>query len=73
MLSMVVVIDPCLNPDGRSRYINWYDQIVGVSPDPNPDAREHDELWPSGRANHYLFDLNRDWVWGTQPESRQRH
>lgn len=70
--SVVVVIDPCLNPDGRSRYINWYDQIVGVSPDPNPDAREHDEPWPSGRANHYLFDLNRDWVWGTQPESRQR-
>lgn len=70
--SVVVVIDPCLNPDGRSRYINWYDQIVGVNPDSNPDAREHDEPWPSGRANHYLFDLNRDWIWGTQPESRGR-
>ena len=70
--NVVVVIDPCLNPDGRSRYVNWYDQIVGVTPDPHPGAREHAEPWPSGRANHYLFDLNRDWVWGTQPESRTR-
>lgn len=69
---VVVVIDPCLNPDGRSRYVHWYEQTVGASPDADPAAREHDEPWPSGRANHYLFDLNRDWVWGTQVESRAR-
>jgi hypothetical protein len=25
-----------------------------------------------GRFNHYLFDLNRDWSWATQPETRAR-
>lgn len=69
---VVVVIDPCLNPDGRARYVHWYEQTVGATPDPDPIAREHREPWPSGRPNHYLFDLNRDWLWGTQPESRAR-
>ena len=22
----VVIIDPCINPDGRDRYVNWYKQ-----------------------------------------------
>jgi len=70
--NVVVVIDPCLNPDGRARYIHWYEQIMGVKPDANPISREHREPWPGGRANHYLFDLNRDWIWATQPESRTR-
>lgn len=69
---VVVVIDPCLNPDGRARYVHWYEQVMGATPDANPISREHREPWPSGRANHYLFDLNRDWIWGTQPESRTR-
>ncbi|MCA0267745.1 MAG: M14 family metallopeptidase [Bacteroidetes bacterium] len=68
----VVVLDPCLNPDGRDRYTAWYNQTVGRFPDANPLAREHAEPWPGGRANHYLFDLNRDWAWGTQAESRAR-
>lgn len=33
---------------------------------------EHDEPWPGGRSNHYLFDLNRDWFALSQPESRGR-
>jgi hypothetical protein len=68
----VVIIDPCLNPDGRDRYVNWFNQTVGLQPDVNPIAREHDEPWPGGRSNHYLFDLNRDWAWQTQVESQQR-
>ncbi|MBL0928108.1 MAG: hypothetical protein IBJ11_10740 [Phycisphaerales bacterium] len=68
----VVVIDPLLNPDGRERYVNWFENAVGREADPNPDAAEHEEPWPGGRTNHYLFDLNRDWVWLTQPESRAR-
>jgi hypothetical protein len=68
----VVVIDPCINPDGRDRYVNWYNQQVGRWPNPLPEAREHHEPWPGGRANHYLFDLNRDWAWQTQVESQQR-
>ena len=68
----VVVIDPCLNPDGHARYVSFFQDRVGMDADPFPMAAEHREPWPSGRANHYLFDLNRDWVWATQLESRQR-
>jgi len=68
----VVVIDPCINPDGRDRYVNWYNTIVGKEPNPSLDAREHDEPWPGGRTNHYNFDLNRDWAWQTQIESQRR-
>jgi hypothetical protein len=68
----VVIIDPCLNPDGRDRYVNWLTQVTGKNPVANPDAREHDEPWPGGRSNHYYFDLNRDWAWQSQIETRQR-
>lgn len=68
----VVIIDPCLNPDGRDRYVNWQMQMVGKEVNPNPDAREHSEPWPGGRTNHYNFDLNRDWAWQTQVETQQR-
>ncbi|QPH38141.1 M14 family metallopeptidase [Pedobacter endophyticus] len=68
----VVVIDPCLNPDGRDRYVNYFNSVVGKTPNPDPMSREHIEPWPGGRANHYYFDLNRDWAWQTQIESQQR-
>ncbi len=68
----VVIMDPCINPDGRDRYVNWVNQVVGKSPNANPIAREHNEPWPGGRTNHYNFDLNRDWAWQTQIESQQR-
>jgi len=68
----VVIIDPMLNPDGRDRYVHWYKQARGAQPNANPMVREHQEPWPGGRVNHYLFDLNRDWAWQTQKETRQR-
>ena len=68
----VVIIDPCINPDGRDRYVNWYNMAVGASPNPDPQSREHREPWPAGRTNHYNFDLNRDWAWQTQKETQQR-
>ncbi len=70
--SVVVIIDPAVNPDGRERYVQWYREARGVVPNSRPGAREHDEPWPGGRANHYLFDLNRDWAWMTQQETRAR-
>jgi len=70
--NVVVVIDPMLNPDGRDRYVNWYRMTRGTAPNPDPQAAEHDEPWPGGRTNHYLFDLNRDWLWLVHPESRAR-
>ena len=68
----VVIMDPCINPDGRDRYANWYNQVVAAPNNNNPEAREHNEPWPGGRPNHYLFDLNRDWAWATQVETQQR-
>ncbi len=68
----VVVIDPCMNPDGRDRYVNWFNSVAGKQYNPQLIAREHREPWPGGRTNHYYFDLNRDWAWQTQVESRQR-
>ena len=68
----IVIIDPCLNPDGRDRYANWYNQTTTIPYNTNKISREHREPWPGGRANHYLFDLNRDWAWITQVESQQR-
>lgn len=68
----VVIIDPCINPDGRDRYVNWYNQVKNTPYNITQDAKEHHEPWPGGRPNHYLFDLNRDWAWVTQVESQQR-
>ncbi|WP_438946697.1 M14 family metallopeptidase [Sediminibacterium sp.] len=68
----IVVLDPCINPDGRDRYINWYNSVVGKQYNADPASREHAEPWPGGRSNHYNFDLNRDWAWQTQLETQQR-
>ena len=68
----IVIIDPCLNPDGRDRYVNWYNQVKSTPYIADQNATEHNEPWPGGRFNHYLFDLNRDWAWATQVETNQR-
>ncbi len=68
----VVIIDPCVNPDGRDRYANWYNQVKATPYNAKQAAVEHNEPWPGGRPNHYLFDLNRDWAWATQVETQQR-
>lgn len=68
----VVIIDPSLNPDGYNRYSQWSNSFSANTNNPNPDAREHNEPWPGGRLNHYYHDLNRDWAWQTQLESRNR-
>ncbi len=68
----IVVLDPLMNPDGRERYLASYEQQRGAEPNPRREAAEHVEPWPSGRVNHYLIDLNRDWAWATQAETRAR-
>lgn len=68
----VIIMDPCINPDGRDRYANFYNQYGNSPANSSGDAKEHREPWPGGRANHYLFDLNRDWAWMTQQESKAR-
>lgn len=70
--NQVVIIDPAINPDGRDRYSNWYNQKMNTTLQPDLQSVEHNEPWPGGRANHYLFDLNRDWAWQVQVESQAR-
>ncbi len=69
---VIVIMDPCLNPDGRDRYVNWYNNVAMAQLNIDQNSEEHHSTWPGGRVNHYLFDLNRDWAWQVQVESQQR-
>jgi hypothetical protein len=69
---MIIIIDPCQNPDGRDLFTTRYRRAQGWPPNSNPEAWEHNQGWPSARMNHYLFDLNRDWSWHEQKETRAR-
>lgn len=66
----VVFIDPLQNPDGRSRFIANYYATAGMVHSGDRLSAEQNEPWPRGRTNHYLFDLNRDWLAITQPETK---
>ena len=68
----LVLIDPMQNPDGRARFVSTNLQGRAATADPAPYSAEHDEPWPGGRSNHYLFDMNRDWFAQSQPETRGR-
>ncbi len=68
----IVLLDPSVNPDGLSRFAQWANMHKGQNLVSDPNHREHAEGWPSGRTNHYWFDLNRDWLLLTHPESRAR-
>lgn len=70
--NVVVLIDPSLNPDGMARYAAWTTSRRSEVPVTDPAHREHHQQWPSGRGNHYWFDLNRDWMLLQHPESRNR-
>ena len=68
----VVLIDPCLNPDGLQRFAGWVNSHRSMEADVHSRSREHNEVWPGGRTNHYWYDLNRDWLLLRHPESRGR-
>lgn len=68
----IVLIDPCLNPDGFHRFSGWTNMHKNKTVTTDPNDREYNEVWPGGRTNHYWFDLNRDWLPVQHPESRGR-
>lgn len=72
LANTIVIIDPMQNPDGRARFVHTFESARGLAPQGDRYAAEHDEPWPSGRFNHYLFDMNRDWFALSQPETRGR-
>lgn len=65
-------IEPNLNPDGRDRHTHWANMHRAEPFVADPLDREHNEVWPGGRTNHYWFDLNRDWFPLVNPESKAR-
>lgn len=65
-------LEPTLNPDGRDRHTFWANSNKATPFVADPLDREHNEVWPGGRTNHYWFDLNRDWLPLVNPESRAR-
>ena len=68
----VIFLDPTINPDGRDRFANWVNRYRGEPLIADKYDIEHNEPYPSGRTNHYLFDLNRDLLLAVQPESQAR-
>ncbi|MGB1779837.1 MAG: M14 family zinc carboxypeptidase, partial [Longimicrobiales bacterium] len=66
----LVLIDPAENPDGRARFVQHTTMSRARWPNQATYSAEHDEPWPGGRGNHYLFDLNRDLFIQSQPETR---
>lgn len=69
---VIIVIEPSINPDGMDRFANWVATYKGLTPNADPEHIEHHQHWPSGRTNHFWFDLNRDWLLLSQKESRNR-
>jgi len=68
----VILVDPCLNPDGATRFSTWVNSNKSQTLVSDGNSREFRETWPGGRTNHYWFDLNRDWLYQQLPESRGR-
>ncbi len=68
----VILIDPCINPDGGNRFATWVNQNRSTNLVTDPNSREFKETWPGGRTNHYWFDMNRDWLYQQLPESKGR-
>lgn len=67
--NLLILLDPLQNPDGRERILAHWESLAGRIPDGDDQSLRHLGLWPGGRTNHYLFDLNRDWFLATQPET----
>ena len=68
----VILMEPVINPDGRDRHTHWANMHKGNPMVADPNDREHNEVFPGGRTNHYWFDLNRDWYLAVHVESRNR-
>ncbi|MFU8896455.1 MAG: M14 family zinc carboxypeptidase, partial [Gammaproteobacteria bacterium] len=69
---LVIIVDPSMNPDGRQRFVEGLAQKRGTQPNVDDQSTLHTGYWPYGRGNHYLFDLNRDWIYARHPETRGR-
>ena len=69
---LVILVDPMMNPDGRARFTKSLQEHRGTAPNIDSQSMLHSGEWPFGRGNHYLYDLNRDFYFAVNPESRGR-
>lgn len=72
LANSVVLLDPSLNPDGLNRFASWANTHKSEHLVTDPNSMEFNQRWPSGRTNHYWFDLNRDWMLVQHPASQGR-
>ncbi|MEX0928667.1 MAG: M14 family zinc carboxypeptidase [Balneolales bacterium] len=72
LANSVILLDPSYNPDGLDHFADWANKHKSKVMDGDPNNREHQEVWPGSRTNHYWFDLNRDWMPVQHPSSRGR-
>lgn len=70
LANSIILITAIFNPDGHSRRVSWVSQYGSDIRITDPNHEIHNQIWPGGRTNHYWFDLNRQWLLQTQPESR---
>ncbi|MEM9297618.1 MAG: M14 family zinc carboxypeptidase [Bacteroidota bacterium] len=70
--NVIILLDPCLNPDGLNRFANYVNSRKSKNLVSDPNSTEQNEPWPRGRTNHYWFDMNRDWLPVQLPESKNR-
>ena len=70
--NLIILFDPSFNPDGLQRFSYWANTNKNMTLNPDPNDREYNEIWPRGRTNHYWFDLNRDWLPASHPETVAR-
>lgn len=72
LAATLIILEPLMNPDGRARAVHDLRSLSGLSPSFDDQELARNGNWPFGRFNHYGFDLNRDWIFATQPETRAR-
>ncbi|HXG63971.1 MAG TPA: M14 family zinc carboxypeptidase [Blastocatellia bacterium] len=64
----VVVINPMQNPDGHERFAVWINSVAIGNPE-NFSIEHREPYQIYGRVNHYRFDMNRDMLAMSQPET----
>jgi len=69
---VVLLMDLTQNPDGLARHRQAVAEAATPFSTSDPEDAQNTPRWPGGRFNHRLFDLNRDWAWQTQGESRAK-
>ncbi len=65
----VMLFTVVFNPDGHSRRVDHVETFWSRAVNTDPADIIHN-LWTEARVNHYWFDLNRQWLLLTQPESQ---